>query len=178
VMVVMMVAVMMPTVHRGGAGNHAVVERFHTRTDAAGDRPFLTTGRTHESEQRLQERHTRNLLAPVATGKGSETLPGSGVPASFAIEIRCRREPAGADPDPGTAPFTRCRSCSGWNAPPAFFHAGRLPVTAIRLLHCRERSEGGKRSAAGVSFLGIACRRWQTSKKARALRFAASLRSL
>src|SRR5262249_30111059 len=73
VMVVMMVAVMMPTVHRGGAGNHAVVERFHTRTDAAGDRPFLTTGRTHESEQRLQERHTRNLLAPVATGKGSET---------------------------------------------------------------------------------------------------------
>jgi hypothetical protein len=55
VMMVMVMAVVMPTVHCGGAGNHSVVERFHTRTDAAGDRPFLTTGPTQESEQRLRE---------------------------------------------------------------------------------------------------------------------------
>jgi hypothetical protein len=79
VMVMMrMMVVMMPSVQRGGAGDHTVVERFHARTDTPGDRSFLTTGRTQQSKKRLQERHTRNLLITGGPRERLETLPGSG----------------------------------------------------------------------------------------------------
>jgi hypothetical protein len=74
--VVMVMMVMVPAMQRGDAGNNAVVEGLHARTDTPGDGPFLAPGRAQQSEQRLQEQHVGNLPgAGCPLGEGSRS-PG------------------------------------------------------------------------------------------------------